>query len=229
MPDDSPLGGAGGTARVSPATSPVNCLASSHKAGRTRPTARETIMTPDTQQAQAGYRRPQFPGRETSATIRSGALAAEEARTGPWGAVAPPHASPQSRAEAVIPRESAPPYPPGIPRESATPRACPTEGRAYTGQARRTRIDASIVGVIPLLAVLVAVVAGVYIAWRQGSAGGGEGGVVSGSALLVAAVIRLVVPARLAGLLATRKRATDVLTLVVFGAGLLVAGLVLPR
>jgi hypothetical protein len=199
-------------------------------------------MTPDTQQAQAGYRRPQFPRRETSATIRSGALAAEAARTGPWGAVArPPHASPQSRADAVIPRgsappyppgipwESAPPYPPGIPRESATPRACPTEGRAYIGQARRARIDASIVGVIPLLAVLVAVVAGVYIAWRQGSAGGGEGGVVSGSALLVAAVIRLVVPARLAGLLATRKRATDVLTLVVFGAGLLVAGLVLPR
>ncbi len=89
--------------------------------------------------------------------------------------------------------------------------------------------DASIVGVIPLLAVLVVTVAGVYIAWRQGSAGGGEGGVVAGVALLVGAVARLLLPARLAGLLATRKRATDVITLTIFGAGLLVAGLVLPR
>ena len=68
-----------------------------------------------------------------------------------------------------------------------------------------------------------------YIAWRQGSAGGGEGGVVGGAALLAAAVARLLLPARLAGLLATRNRATDVITLTVLGAGLLVAGLVLPR
>jgi hypothetical protein len=89
--------------------------------------------------------------------------------------------------------------------------------------------DASIVRIIPLLAVMVVTVAGVYIAWRQGSAGGGEGGVVGGVALLAAAVARLLLPARLVGLLATRKRATDVITLTVFGVGLLVAGLVLPR
>jgi hypothetical protein len=160
-------------------------------------------MTPDTQQARVAYRQPQFPRRETSATIRSGALAAEAAPTGHWGAVArPSDASPQSRAD-------------------ASPR--------LRADASRADQDASIVRVLPLLAVLVVVAAGVYIAWRQGSAGGGEGGVVSGSALLVAAIIRLVVPARLAGLLATRKRVTDVLTLTVFGAGLLVAGLVLPR
>jgi hypothetical protein len=89
--------------------------------------------------------------------------------------------------------------------------------------------DASIVRIIPLLAVIVVTVAGVYIAWRRGSAGGGEGGVVGGVALLAAAVARLLLPARLVGLLATRKRATDVITLTVFGVGLLVAGLVLPR
>ena len=94
---------------------------------------------------------------------------------------------------------------------------------------RRAKEDASIVGVIPLVAVLVVAIAGVYIAWRQGSAGGGEGGVVGGAALLVGAAARLVLPARLAGLLATRKRTTDVITLTVFGVGLLVAGLVLPR
>ena len=83
--------------------------------------------------------------------------------------------------------------------------------------------------VIPYLAVLVCAVAGVYIAWRQGSAGGGQGAVVGGVALLVGALVRLALPARLVGLLGTRKRVTDVLTLTVFGVGLIVAGLVLPR
>jgi hypothetical protein len=104
--------------------------------------------------------------------------------------------------------------------------ASPTPTRAA---ARRSREDTSIVRVIPFLAVIVVTIAGVYIAWRQGSAGGGEGGVVGGIALLGAAVARLLLPARLVGLLATRKRATDVITLTVFGASLLVAGLVLPR
>jgi hypothetical protein len=156
-------------------------------------------MTPDTQH---------------SAAIRSGALAVtprgddplypprgEAARTGHWGAAArPSHASPQ-------------------PRPFARSKAA----------AKRAQEDAGIVGVIPLLAVLVVTIAGVYIAWRQGSVSGGEGGVVAGIALLVGAVARLLLPARLAGLLATRKRATDVITLTVFGAGMLVAGLVLPR
>ena len=98
-----------------------------------------------------------------------------------------------------------------------------------TARAKRAREDASIVGAVPLLAVLAVTVAGVYIAWREGSAGGGEGGVVAGAALLVGALARLLIPARLAGLLATRKRATDVATLAIFGAALLVVGLVLPR
>jgi hypothetical protein len=94
--------------------------------------------------------------------------------------------------------------------------------------ARRAQEDASLVKVIPLLAVMVVTVAGVYIAWEKGSAGGGQGGVVAGCALLGAAVARLVLPAELAGLLATRKRAIDVVTLAIFGVCLLVAGLVLP-
>jgi Protein of unknown function (DUF3017) len=95
-------------------------------------------------------------------------------------------------------------------------------------EAKRLAEDASIVRVIPLLAVLVVTVAGVYIAWHQGSAGGGKGGVVGGCALLVAALARLLLPSRLAGLLAMRKRTNDVVTLTIFGLGLLVAGLVLP-
>jgi hypothetical protein len=104
-----------------------------------------------------------------------------------------------------------------------------SEAAAGRRQGRRARGDRRIVGIIPYLAVLVVVAAGVYIAWRQGSAGGGRGAVIAGAALLAGAVIRMVLPRRLAGLLASRHRVTDVLTLAVFGAGLLVAGLVLPR
>jgi hypothetical protein len=106
----------------------------------------------------------------------------------------------------------------------------PPEGRVVTrAAATRARRDRGMIGVVPYLVVLVCTVAGVYIAWREGSAGGGRGGVVAGSALLAAAVVRLALPARLAGLLASRRRVTDVLVLAAFGVGLLVAGLVLPR
>jgi hypothetical protein len=81
---------------------------------------------------------------------------------------------------------------------------------------------------VPHLVVLICVAAGIYIAWHQGSHGGGRGAVVAGVALLVAAAVRLAVPTRLAGLLAVRHRATDVVTLVVLGVSLLTAGLVLP-
>ena len=101
--------------------------------------------------------------------------------------------------------------------------------RRARGNGSRARDNGSIVAVIPYLTVLVCVIAGVYIAWREGSAGGGQGAVVGGVALLIGALVRLALPARLAGLLGTRKRATDVLTLTVLGAGLIVAGLVLPR
>jgi hypothetical protein len=152
-------------------------------------------MTPETQHARVGYRRPPVHGPDDATTTRSGARAAEAARTRQWGAAAQPsHASPRPAAA-----------------------------------AKRVAEDTSIVRVIPLLAVLVVTVAGVYIAWREGSAGGGYGGVVGGAALLVAAVARLLLPSRLAGLLAMRKRANDVVTLTIFGVGLLVAGLVLPH
>jgi hypothetical protein len=101
------------------------------------------------------------------------------------------------------------------------PRHAQTDGQAHS--------DRSIVGTVPYLAVLVLTVAGVYFAWRQGPTGGGAGGVIAGVALLAAAVVRLLVPANAAGLLATRKRATDVLMLSAFGVALLVMGLVLPR
>jgi hypothetical protein len=94
--------------------------------------------------------------------------------------------------------------------------------------SHRTRDDGGIVAVIPYLVVLVCVVGGLYIAWREGS-DGGRGAVVAGIALFVAALVRLVLPVRLVGLLGTRKRLTDVLTLAVLGIGLIIVGVVLPR
>jgi hypothetical protein len=125
----------------------------------------------------------------------------------------------------VAPGDSQPPGSAGNPGAVRRPSHAADQSKAAT----RAQEDAGIVGVIPLLAVLVVTVAGVYIAWSKGSAGGGEGGVVAGAALLVAAVARLLLPARAAGLLATRKRPNDVVTLAVFGIALLVAGAVLPR
>jgi hypothetical protein len=97
-----------------------------------------------------------------------------------------------------------------------------------TAQAKPAGPQASSAALVPYLVVLVCVAAGFYIAWHQGSHGGGRGGVVAGIALLVAAAVRLAVPTRLAGLLAVRHRATDVATLIVLGASLLIVGLVLP-
>lgn len=179
-------------------------------------------MTPDTQ-ARAGYRRPQVRRADGETTIRSGELAAEAARTGQWDGVAYP---PASRGES--PPRPAPAAPAAKTGAGSGPRAA-ARGRIAERVARRAQEDASIVKIIPLLAVLIVTVAGVYIAWEKGSAGGGEGGVVGGAALLIAAVTRLLLPTRLVGLLATRKRAIDVVTLTAFGVCLLVAGLVLPR
>jgi hypothetical protein len=94
--------------------------------------------------------------------------------------------------------------------------------------AKHAQEYVGIVAAIPFVGVLIVTIAGVYIAWHQGSAGGGAGGVVGGVALLIAAIARLLLPTRLVGLLATRKRANDVVTLTIFGTGLLVVGLVLP-
>lgn len=108
--------------------------------------------------------------------------------------------------------------------------------RTVRPAAARTRAHArpkdnrtGVVTMIPYLAVVVCVVAGVYISWHQGSHGGGTGGVIAAGAFFVAAVIRLTLPAKLAGFLASRSRVTDAVTLVAFGVCLLVLGLLLPR
>jgi Protein of unknown function (DUF3017) len=179
-------------------------------------------MTPDTQHARAGHRRPQGKRRDAGATIRSVPLAAEAARAGYPGThsgtgARPAQALYRSRPASVTPPPGGAVHPTG-------------SGQADTRrQVRHVQEDASIVRVVPLLAVLVVAVAGVYIASRPGATGGREGGVAAGCALLAAAAWRLLLPGRVAGLLAIRSRRTDVCVLVALGAGLLIVGLVLPR
>jgi Protein of unknown function (DUF3017) len=172
-----------------------------------------SAMTRQTR-APSGFPRYGVPVRQAGATVRSVNTGEEAARTGSWGAAPwPPQGRPQQQGAAPEPAVQAAPD-----ARSAT--------RAAATRARRER---SLIGVVPYLALLLCTIAGVYIAWRDGSAGGGAGGVIAGLALLAAAVVRGLLPARLAGLLASRRRATDVITLAAFGACLLVAGLVLPR
>jgi hypothetical protein len=140
------------------------------------------------------------------ATARSSEHVTDAAQAAPWDAhLGQPPASPV-RAAAAQPGQHARP-------------------RAVTRAARRAREEASIARAIPLLVIMVVTIAGVYIAWDRGSAGGGSGGVVGGGALLTAALARLVLPERVAGLLAVRKRSTDVATLAIFGGALLASGL----
>jgi hypothetical protein len=86
---------------------------------------------------------------------------------------------------------------------------------------------ALVVAWLPYLIVLAGVAAGMFVIW-QGSQYAGRGAGLVGGALLVAAVIRLVLPPRYAGLLASRGRALDVATYAVLGAAVLGVALSLP-
>jgi Protein of unknown function (DUF3017) len=80
---------------------------------------------------------------------------------------------------------------------------------------------------LPYLIVLAGVAVGLFVIW-QGSQYAGPGAGLVGGALLVAAVTRLVLPPRYAGLLASRGRALDVATYAVLGAAVLGVALSLP-
>jgi hypothetical protein len=84
---------------------------------------------------------------------------------------------------------------------------------------------AGLVRQLPLLAVLLSVGAGLLVVtvgyWRRGL-------VVIGVTLVVAAVLRLLLPVRRVGFLAVRSRAVDVVLLAACGLGLAVIALMIP-
>lgn len=80
---------------------------------------------------------------------------------------------------------------------------------------------------LPYLVVLAGAAMGMFTAW-QGPDYAGRGAAILGSSLLAAALARMILPPRYAGLLSTRRKASDVLTFTVFGAAVLAVALMLP-
>jgi hypothetical protein len=78
------------------------------------------------------------------------------------------------------------------------------------------------------LAVLGCVAAVALWLWAGGAHAAKGGTLALAGAMTVAALARLALPEGRAGLLASRRRATDVVTLAALAAGLLAAGILLP-
>ena len=151
--------------------------------------------------------------------------------------------SPPSRTTPARPRPppprptTAPARPPAAPRpttaparpaDAARPRTAPARPR--TAPARAADADRPAAGVLawlPYLIVLAGVAVGLSVA-GQGSLHAGRGAAMVGGALLAAAVARLLLPPRYAGLLASRGKALDVAAFAVLGAAVLGAALSLP-
>ena len=80
---------------------------------------------------------------------------------------------------------------------------------------------------VPYLIVLAGAAAGMFIVSR-GSAYAGRGTALLGGTLLAAALTRLILPNRFAGVLASRRKTSDVLAFAVFGAAVLAVAIALP-
>jgi Protein of unknown function (DUF3017) len=83
-------------------------------------------------------------------------------------------------------------------------------------------------GWLAYLVVLGFVAADLAWLWAGGAHAAKGGTLALAGAMFVAASARLVLPESRAGLLASRKRPTDVVTLAALATGLLAAGLLLP-
>jgi len=101
--------------------------------------------------------------------------------------------------------------------------------RTARRQAAREREDAgtSVLAWVPYLIVLAGVAAGMFIAW-QGPKYAGRGTALLSGSLLLAALFRLILPPRYAGLLSSRRKASDVLAFALFGSAVLGVALMLP-
>ncbi len=153
----------------------------------------------------------------------------------PLGAAAPPFdaAAPPFDAAAPPFDAAAPPLPvhhDAIPRAAAPGTAAP-RAAAPAGRAARSRdrvaSGTSRLAWLPYLIVLAGAGVGMFVAC-QGSKYAGRGTGLVGCSLLAAALARLILPARYAGLLASRRKASDVLAFAVLGAAVLAVALTLP-
>lgn len=101
------------------------------------------------------------------------------------------------------------------------------QGRGVQGRDRDEPVETGGLAWVPYLIVLAGAAVGMFIVSR-GSAYATRGTAVLGATLLAAALTRLVLPNRFAGVLASRRKTSDVLAFAVFGAAVLAVALSLP-
>ncbi|HZC39511.1 MAG TPA: DUF3017 domain-containing protein [Streptosporangiaceae bacterium] len=143
----------------------------------------------------------------------TGPDAARQGPGSPAGAAPVPAEDPRNAGAGTLPGRRPPPR--GVPG----PAAGAGQPRSRRGRLRLANL--------PYLVVLACVAGGLVWTW-QDPAGTRGGTLAIAGALFVAALARLVLPEERAGMLASRKRYMDVVTLAVLAVGLLAAGLVLP-
>jgi hypothetical protein len=142
-------------------------------------------------------------------------MANRPVNTGSGGAAAP------RSSDAATPYDAPPLY--GAPAGHRATRAARADRASQTDGDSAT----SALAWLPYLIVLAGVAAGMFVAWK-GSKYAGRGAGLIGASLLVGAVARLILPARYAGLLSSRRKASDVLALALFGAAVLAVAIALP-
>ena len=122
-----------------------------------------------------------------------------------------------------------PTHPEPWPRDAHRAVAGHRAARSRESRPASDRNDAVVGGLawVPYLIVLAGVAAGMYVVW-QGSKYAGRGTALVGCSMLAAGLARLILPPRWAGLLSTRRKASDVLAFAVFGAAVLAVALMLP-
>jgi hypothetical protein len=154
-------------------------------------------------------------------------MANRPVNTGSGGAAVPPPPEAASQYDAI------PAAPGAIPAASSAASRNPAGHRAAR-PARPGRAERSArapnpggLGWLPYLVVLAGAAAGMFVIW-QGSKYAGRGAAIIGCSLLIGALARLILPPRYAGLLASRRKASDVLAFAAFGAAVLAVAIALP-
>ena len=152
-------------------------------------------------------------------------MANRPVNTGSGGAAASP---PPVRPDATPAAMAAPatPAPPAGHRAARTARTARTARASRASRADRDP-GTSPLAWLPYLIVLAGTATGMFVAW-QGSRYAGRGAALIGASLLAGALARLILPPRYAGLLASRRKASDVLAFAVFGTAVLAVAIALP-
>jgi len=148
-------------------------------------------------------------------------------------AAAPAAPAPPAQAAQATPATQAAPATPPVPSRSPAGHRAPRDrafrDRAFRDRATRDGEATTATGLawLPYLIVLAGVAAGMFVIW-QGSKYAGRGAALVGCSLLAGALARLILPGRYAGLLASRRKASDVLAFAAFGAAVLAVAIALP-